>query len=317
MISACCRSPGDGYHAEITRNAVSLDSVTSTFLGRPVAGDRALIMAIVNRTPDSFYDRGATFADAAAKDAVHRVVAEGADVVDVGGVKAGPGSAVDADEEIARVVPFIEWLRGAYPDQLISVDTWRASVAKQACAAGADLINDTWGGHDADLPDVAAEFGAGLVCSHTGGAIPRTRPFRVNYGLSERGVVDDVIAEVTAAAERAVANGVARDRILIDPTHDFGKNTYHGLSLLRHVKDLVNTGWPVLMALSNKDFVGETLGVELTERLEGTLAATALSAAEGARMFRVHEVGPTRRVLEMVASIQGVRPPARTVRGLA
>ena len=289
----------------------------ATFLGRPVAGDRAMIMAIVNRTPDSFYDRGANFTDEAAKEAVHRVVEEGADVVDVGGVKAGPGDVVDADEEIARVVPFIEWLRGAYPNQLISVDTWRAAVAKQACAAGADIINDTWGGSDPGLVDVAAEFGAGLVCSHTGGAVPRTRPFRVNYGLSERGVVDDVIAEVTSAAERAVAAGVARNAVLVDPTHDFGKNTHHGLSLLRHVKDLVNTGWPVLMALSNKDFVGETLGVGLTERLEGTLAATALAAQAGAAMFRVHEVGSTRRVLEMVASIQGVRPPTRTVRGLA
>jgi dihydropteroate synthase len=289
----------------------------ATFLGRPVAGDRAMIMAIVNRTPDSFYDRGANFTDEAAKEAVHRVVEEGADVVDVGGVKAGPGDVVDADEEIARVVPFIEWLRGAYPDQLISVDTWRATVAKQACAAGADIINDTWGGSDPGLVDVAAEFGAGLVCSHTGGAVPRTRPFRVNYGLSERGVVDDVIAEVTSAAERAVAAGVARNAVLVDPTHDFGKNTHHGLSLLRHVEDLVNTGWPVLMALSNKDFVGETLGVGLTERLEGTLAATALAAQAGAAMFRVHEVGSTRRVLEMVASIQGVRPPTRTVRGLA
>lgn len=289
----------------------------ATFLGRPVAGDRAMIMAIVNRTPDSFYDRGANFTDEAAKEAVHRVVEEGADVVDVGGVKAGPGDVVDADEEIARVVPFIEWLRGAYPDQLISVDTWRAAVAKQACAAGADIINDTWGGSDPGLVDVAAEFGAGLVCSHTGGAVPRTRPFRVNYGLSERGVVDDVVAEVISAAERAVAAGVARNAVLVDPTHDFGKNTHHGLSLLRHVKDLVNTGWPVLMALSNKDFVGETLGVGLTERLEGTLAATALAAQAGAAMFRVHEVGSTRRVLEMVASIQGVRPPTRTVRGLA
>lgn len=288
-----------------------------TFLGRPVAGDRALIMAIVNRTPDSFYDRGATFTDDAAKQAAHRVVSDGADVVDVGGVKAGPGNTVDVAEEINRVVPFIEWLRAEFPDQLISVDTWRAEVAKQACAAGADLINDTWGGVDPDLAAVAAEFGAGLVCSHTGGAVPRTRPFRVNYGVSERGVVDDVIAEVTAAAERAVGQGVRRDGILIDPTHDFGKNTYHGLSLLRRVKELVKTGWPVLMALSNKDFVGETLGVDLTERLEGTLAATALAAADGAAMFRVHEVGPTRRVLEMVASIQGARPPTRTVRGLA
>lgn len=165
-------------------------------------------------------------------------------------------------------MPFIEWLRDAYPDQLISADTWRAEVAKVACAAGADLINDTWGGVDPALPEVAAEFGAGLVCSHTGNALPRTRPFRVSYGTSTRGVVDDVIAQVTAAAERAVGCGVAPDRVLIDPTHDFGKNTFHGLLLLRHVGDLVNTGWPVLMALSNKDFVGETLGVELTERLE-------------------------------------------------
>lgn len=289
----------------------------STFLGKPVAGDRALIMAIVNRTPDSFYDRGATFTDEAAKAAVHRVVEEGADVIDIGGVKAGPGGPVGPDEEAARVVPFIEWLRSAYPQQLISVDTWRAGVAKLACAAGANLINDTWAGADPGLPAVAAEFRAGLVCSHTGGATPRTRPFRVSYGTTVRGVVDDVIADVTAAAERAVAEGVARDAVLIDPTHDFGKNTYHSLNLLRHVKDLVNTGWPVLMALSNKDFVGETLGVELTERLEGTLAATALAAADGAEMFRVHEVGPTRRVLEMVASIQGRRQPTRTVRGLA
>jgi dihydropteroate synthase len=291
--------------------------VQSILCGRPVSDQRALIMAIVNRTPDSFYDRGATFADDAARAAVHRHIAEGADVIDVGGVKAGPGERIDTQAEIARVVPFIEWLRDAYPDQLISIDTWRSEVARLACRAGADLINDSWGGYDPAMPAVAAECGAGLVCSHTGGARPRTRPFRVNYGTSTRGVVDDVIGEVSAAAQRAVAVGVARDRVLIDPTHDFGKNTFHGLALLRHLEDLVNTGWPVLMALSNKDFVGETLGVELTERLEGTLAATALAAAAGARMFRVHEVGPTRRVLEMVASIHGQRPPARTVRGLA
>jgi dihydropteroate synthase len=130
-------------------------------------------------------------------------------------------------------------------------------------------------------------------------------------------VVDDAIRQVTTAAERAVAVGVARDRVLIDPAHDFGKNTFHGLLLLRHVDDLVKTGWPVLLALSNKDLVGETLGVDVTERLEGTLAATALAAAAGARMFRVHQVTATRRVLEMVASIQGTRPPKRTVRGLA
>ena len=289
----------------------------ATLCGRPVASDRALIMAIVNRTPDSFFDQGATFSDDAARDAVHRAVAEGADVIDVGGVKAGPGETVDENTEIARLVPFIEWLRAAYPDQLISVDTWRSGVARVACAAGADLINDTWGGVDPAVAEVAAEFNAGLVCAHTGGALPRTRPFRVSYGTTTRGVVDDVIRQVTGAAERAVAVGVARDRVLIDPAHDFGKNTFHGLLLLRHVDDLVNTGWPVLLALSNKDVVGETLGVDVTERLEGTLAATALAAAAGARMFRVHQVTATRRVLEMVASIQGTRPPKRTVRGLA
>lgn len=291
--------------------------VQSTWCDRPVAGDRPLIMAIVNRTPDSFYDKGATFSDEAAREAAHRAIADGADVIDVGGVKAGPGHNVDADTEIARLLPFIEWLRNAYPDQLISVDTWRSEVARVACAAGADLINDTWGGVDPAMPEVAAEFSAGLVCAHTGGALPRTRPFRVSFGATTRGVVDDVIRQVTAAAERAVAAGVARDRVLIDPAHDFGKNTFHGLVLLRHVDDLVKTGWPVLMALSNKDFIGETLGVDVTERLEGTLAATALAAAAGVSMFRVHQVGATRRVLEMVASIQGARPPARTVRGLA
>ena len=285
----------------------------STLCGKPVADDRALVMAIVNRTPDSFYDGGANFSDDAAMASVHRAVAEGADMVDIGGVKAGPGDLVDAAEEIRRGVPFVEAIRGAYPDLLISVDTWRSEVARLACGVGADLINDTWAGADPELVRVAAAEGVGIVCSHTGGAVPRTRPHRVRY----TDVVADVVAEVTAAADNAVAEGVKKDSILIDPTHDFGKNTYHGLELLRRVDVLVNTGWPVLMALSNKDFVGETLGVELADRLEGTLAATALAAAGGARMFRVHEVASTRRVVDMVAAIQGRRTPARTVRGLA
>ncbi|MGC4960248.1 dihydropteroate synthase [Gordonia sp. DT218] len=284
-----------------------------TLCGKPVATDRALVMAIVNRTPDSFYDKGASFADIAAQARIDQVVAEGADIVDIGGVKAGPGAEVDAATETDRVVPLIAWVRERFPDVLISVDTWRSEVAERACAAGADLINDTWAGADPDLVKVAAARGAGIVCSHTGGATVRTRPHRVAYP----DVVAEVIADVTAGARRAVDAGVARDSIVIDPTHDFGKNTHHGLALLRQVNDLVNTGWPVLMALSNKDFVGETLGVDLEQRLEGTLAATALSAAAGARIFRVHEVAATRRVVDMVAAIAGSRPPARTVRGLA
>ncbi|PBC38003.1 dihydropteroate synthase [Rhodococcus sp. ACPA4] len=284
-----------------------------TLCGRPVAVDRALVMAIVNRTPDSFYDKGATFSDSAAMAAVDRAVDEGADLVDIGGVKAGPGDLVDTDEEIRRVIPFVAAIRDKFPDLLISIDTWRSDVARLARKEGADLINDTWAGADPELVMVAAETGAGIVCSHTGGAVPRTRPHRVRY----TDVVADVVSEVVTAADRALALGVPRDAILIDPTHDFGKNTFHGLELLRKVDILVNTGWPVLMALSNKDFIGETLGVELSERLEGTLAATAMAAAGGARVFRVHEVASTRRVVDMVAAIQGRRAPVRTVRGLA
>ncbi|NGP04631.1 dihydropteroate synthase [Rhodococcus sp. 14C212] len=288
-------------------------TVSPTLCGRPVATDRALVMAIVNRTPDSFYDRGATFTDDAAMAAVDRAVAEGADLVDIGGVKAGPGEVVDAAEETRRVVPFVAAIRARHPGLLVSVDTWRSDVARRAVAEGADLINDTWAGADPELVSVAAELGAGIVCSHTGGAVPRTRPHRVRY----TDVVAEVTREIVAAAERAAKAGVPGDSILIDPTHDFGKNTFHGLELLRRVDVLVNTGWPVLMALSNKDFIGETLGVELADRLEGTLAATALAAAAGARMFRVHEVAATRRVVDMVAAVAGTRPPARTVRGLA
>ncbi|WP_345428622.1 dihydropteroate synthase [Pseudonocardia xishanensis] len=270
-------------------------------------------MAIVNRTPDSFYDRGATFSDAAALARVDAAVAEGADIVDIGGVKAGPGTEVDAAEETRRVVPFVAAVRDRHPSVVISVDTWRGAVGRAAVAEGADLLNDTWQGADPTLAEVAAESGVGIVCSHTGGAVPRRRPHRVRYA----DVVADVIAETTAQAERVVALGVPREGVLIDPTHDFGKNTWHGLELLRRCDELVGTGWPVLMALSNKDFVGETLDAAVGERLEGTLAATALAAAAGARVFRVHEVAQTRRVLDMVAAIAGTREPARTVRALA
>ncbi len=275
--------------------------------------DRAAVMAIINRTPDSFYDRGATYTDDAATAAVDRAVDEGADIVDIGGVKAGPGDDVGVAEEIRRVVPFVATVRERHPELLISVDTWRHEVARPALDAGADIVNDTWAGADPRLAEVAAEYGCGVVCSHTGGATPRTRPHRVHYPDVVREVVDDLVAQ----AETLVTLGVAKETILIDPTHDFGKNTWHGLELLRRCDELIATGWPVLMALSNKDFIGETLGTGVDGRVEGTLAATAIAAWAGVRVFRAHQVRETRRVLEMVASIAGTRPPARAVRGLA
>ncbi|MBP3949374.1 dihydropteroate synthase [Corynebacterium sp. Marseille-P3884] len=276
------------------------------------------VMAIVNRTPDSFYDKGATFAFDAALARCREVVDAGATIVDVGGVKAGPGDDVSAHEEIDRVVPFIAAVR----DQLaaadatsvdISVDTWRADVAEAAIAAGATLINDTWAGFEPELVEVAGAHKVGYVCSHTGGATPRTRPHRVHYD----DVVADVIRETTTLAERAVDCGVPEDKVFIDPTHDFGKNTFHGLEILRRIDEVVATGWPVLMALSNKDFIGETTGRAVGERIAGTLAATAWCAARGVAAFRVHEVAETIDVIRTTAAIQGTTGPLATIRGLA
>ena len=272
-----------------------------------------LIMAIVNRTPDSFYDRGATWSEDAAMRRVHEVVAAGAEIVDIGGVPAAPGSTVEVDEEVRRTVPFVGAVRDAYPDVVISVDTWRHEVAREALRAGADLINDSWGGWDPGLPAVAAEFGAALVCSHAGGLAPRTRPYRVSY----TDVVADVLDHVLRLAARAVEAGVDPARVVIDPAHDFGKNTRHSLQVTRRLGELVATGWPVLASLSNKDFVGEAIDAPLDERLPGTLAATSVCAWLGARIFRAHNIRETRQVLDMVSTIQGDREPARTLRGLA
>jgi len=284
-----------------------------TLGNRTFSDHERLVMAIVNRTPDSFYDRGATFADASAFVAVDAAVEAGADIIDIGGVKAGPGTVVDAIEEIDRTVAFIADVRQRHPHIVLSVDTWRHEVAQAACDVGVDLLNDAWGGHDPLLAKVAAERGVGLVCTHTGGAAPRTRPHRVTY--------DDPVADVLGFFDRETTRvldlGVLRDRILIDPGHDFGKNTRHSLAITRRLDTFVATGWPLLVSLSNKDFIGETLDRPVDERLTGTLAATAISAWLGARVFRVHQPAETREVLQVVAAIAGEIQPAVARRGLA
>ncbi|MGL4745679.1 MAG: dihydropteroate synthase [Dermatophilaceae bacterium] len=272
-----------------------------------------LVMAIINRTPDSFYDRGVTWAEDAALERVREVAAHGADLVDIGGIKAAPGVDIDPAEEMRRVVGFVQRVRAEHPDLTISVDTWRSEVARAVCAVGADVINDAWGGADPELPTVAAEFGVALVCTHTGGQVVRTRPHRVEYD----DLMADIIASVTGQAERAVSMGVDRERVIVDPAHDFGKNTWHSLEATRRLPELVATDWPVLVSLSNKDFVGESLDLPVGERLTGTLAATAVSAWLGAQIYRVHEVVETRQVLDMVSVIAGDLPPLRTTRGLA
>jgi dihydropteroate synthase len=283
-------------------------------LGNRVFADcEPLVMAIVNRTPDSFYDRGATFAFDTAIQRVHDVVAQGGDIVDIGGVKAAPGTEVGVEEELARTVPFVAAVRALYPDLIISVDTWRHEVGRAVCEVGADILNDAWGGFDLELASVAAEFDVALICTHAGGLEPRTRPHRVSYD----DVMADVLTRTVGLAERALSLGVDPDRLIIDPGHDFGKNTRHSLEVTRRLEEMVATGWPVLVSLSNKDFVGESLDVALGERLTGTLAATSVCAWLGAQVFRAHNVAETRQTLDMVASIRGTREPARTVRGLA
>ena len=273
---------------------------------------RPLVMAIVNRTRDSFYQPGVTWDDKAAIDRVDQVVAEGADILDIGGVPARAGNEVPVGEEIRRVVRFVERVRDVYPRLVISVDTWRHEVGRAACKAGADLLNDTWGGWDEQLADVAAEHGAGIVCAHAGGFAPRSAPFRVAY----KDVMADVLKRTLGLAERAVAQGVDPDRIIIDPAHDFAKNTWHSLEVSRRLTEMTETGWPVLVAASRKDFVGETLGLPSKERLPGTLAVTSVAAWMGVRIFRAHDVAATRQALDMVAAIRGDQPPARVTRGL-
>lgn len=270
-------------------------------------------MAIVNRTPDSFFDRGRTFSLGAALDRVDQVVDEGAGIVDIGGVKAAPGDEVSAAEEARRVVELVEQVRERHPDLVISVDTYRAEVGELVCRAGADLLNDAWGGWEPELAEVAARHDVGLVCTHAGHLPPRTRPHRVQYD----DVVADIIGTVVGLAERAVGLGVRPDALLIDPGHDFGKNSRHSLEVTRRLGELVETGWPVLVALSRKDFVGEVLDLPTDDRLEGTLAATAVSAYLGARVFRAHDVAATSRVVRTVAAVRGSADLLVGRRGLA
>jgi dihydropteroate synthase len=263
--------------------------------------DRALIMGILNRTPDSFYDKGATYA---LDDLVRRaelLVADGADLLDVGGVKAGPGPAVDAPEELERVIPAIEALKARF-DVPLSVDTWRASVAKEAYAAGAVVGNDISGFADPDYLPAAAAAGATVVATHIriGPRIPDPTP-----------VYKDVVAEVSAflsdRAERAHDAGIRGDRIVIDAGLDLGKTAEQSLCLLRASDRLADLGYPLLLSASNKTFLGVVLGLDIGERRDASLAAAALGASLGCRIMRVHDVAGHRQVCAAIAAVSAAR----------
>jgi dihydropteroate synthase len=263
------------------------------------------VMAIVNRTPDSFYDRGSTYALGAALDRIDKALDEGARWLDIGGVKAGPGPEVDEATELDRVLPVVEAAR-ARTDVVLSVDTWRPSVARHVLEAGADVINDASGLWFPELADVVAEAEAGLVVMHHVGA-PRTPGYDHTYDGDVMLEVKRFLADRTTEALR---RGVPPERLIVDPGHDFHKNVLHSLEITRRTSELTDLGYPLLVALSNKDFIGKTLDRPLDGRLEGSIAATVYSVLAGANIVRVHDVGATVRALHMTEAILGWRPPA-------
>ncbi|HEY5251826.1 MAG TPA: dihydropteroate synthase [Acidimicrobiales bacterium] len=258
---------------------------------------RALVMGIVNRTPDSFYDGGATFALDALLTRVSTLVTEGADLIDVGGVKAGPGPEVTEAEELDRVIPAIEALRSRI-DIPVSVDTWRASVARAAYRAGAVVGNDISGFADPDYLTVAAEAGAAVVATHIRLA-PRVR--------DPEPVYDDVLADVATfladRAARALAAGIAPDRVILDAGLDLGKTAEQSLTLLRGSGVLAALGFPLLLSASNKTFLGAVLDLDIRSRGPASLAAAAIGVSLGCRILRVHDVAGTRQVCDALAAV--------------
>jgi dihydropteroate synthase len=297
-------------------------------------GARTYLMGILNVTPDSFSGDGllqggaapgAAAAGAAATaepgaadaaprapgagDAVERAVArarrmvdEGADILDVGGESTRPGHApVDDAEELARVVPVVRAIRAALPDTPISVDTTKPAVAASALEAGADCINDVWGtGSSDEMPHLAADRGAAYVLMHNRGEARYVD------------VVREVIADLQHGMDRAIAAGVPWESIVVDPGIGFGKTMEHNLVLLRHLADLSMLGRPILLGTSRKSTIGRVLGgLPPDERLEGTLATTALGIAAGVDIVRVHDVLPNARVARMCDAIVRIEEEAR------
>ena len=265
-------------------------------------GTRALVMGILNRTPDSFYDGGQYFDFDRFLTKADGLVAEGADFLDVGGVKAGPGPEVTESEELDRVVPAVEALAQRF-DIPISVDTFRASVLDESCKAGAVIGNDISGFADPEFLPVAARHGASVVACHVRLA-PRVPDPEPVY----RDVVDDVRVFLAERGQWALDAGIPRERIMVDAGLDLGKTPAMSAELLRASDDLVRLGFPVFLSASNKRFLGELVGAEVADRHELTMAAHALGIALGCRILRSHDVRGNRRVVEVMAAILARRP---------
>ncbi|MEC5168926.1 dihydropteroate synthase [Glaciihabitans sp. GrIS 2.15] len=262
------------------------------------------VMAIINRTPDSFYDKGATFALDRAVDAALAAAANGADWVDIGGVPFGRGDPVSLADEIDRVIPVIAAINHR-SDVVISVDTTNAEVARRSIEAGASVINDTSGFSDPEMASVVAASSATLVITHSNG-VPRSEPQSPQY--------DDVTGEVVAYLRERVAQaeaaGIPRDRLVVDPGHDLNKNTMHTLEITRRLQEIVAIGLPTLAAVSNKDFIGESIDREQGQRQSGSIAAAVICIMNGARIVRMHDVPAAVDAVRLTEAVLGFRQPA-------
>ena len=268
------------------------------------------VMAIINRTPDSFFDEGRTFGLDAAVTAALAAVTDGADWVDVGGVPFGRGPVVSVQEELDRVVPLVEAIAAA-SDVVISVDTTNAEVAAASILAGAGVINDTSGLFDPNMASTVAASDATLVLTHSLQP-PRSEPPRPEYG----DVVAEVLDFLRDRISQAVAAGIPLERLIVDPGHDLNKNTFHTLELTRRLEEVTELGLPVLVAVSNKDFIGETLDRAKDLRLEGSIAAAVICILKGARIVRMHDVPATVAAVRMTEAILGFREPAYAIHNL-
>ncbi|HVT41707.1 MAG TPA: dihydropteroate synthase [Acidimicrobiales bacterium] len=258
---------------------------------------RALVMGILNRTPDSFYDKGATFALDKLYARAERLVGDGADILDIGGVKAGPGPEVTEPEELERVVPVVAGLTARF-DTPVSVDTWRASVARASYAEGAVMGNDISGLGDPDYAPAAAEHGAAVVITHI-----RLKPRVADPDPHYDDVVHDVSRFLLDRAAQAADAGIPSERIVLDAGLDLGKTAEQSLTLLRGSRELASLGYPLLLSASNKTFLGKILDLELTERREASIGAAALGIAWGCRILRVHDVKGTCRARDALAAV--------------
>lgn len=263
---------------------------------RSLSLDRCLVMGILNRTTDSFYDRGAYRDLDRAMERARAMIAEGADILDIGAEKAGPGDPVPAEEEAALVVETVHRIR-AESDVPLSVDTLKPEVAAAAVHAGADIVNSI-GGMDAPMRRVAAEIGAAVVVMHIQGWPRVANPAPV-YG----DVVDEVRDFLAQRAAACVADGIAPGRIIIDPGPGFGKTAEHDLAIIRRLADLTTLPYPVLLAASRKGFIGEVVGGEPADRLAGSLAVATWGVMQGVHIIRTHDVLATRRVCRMTDAV--------------